>query len=140
MSPDLFAEIIPAKAMQITVSRHWKNGIELAAPLAANLNDKGTAFAGSISSMLTLAGWALITHQLNEAGLSAEMMVVECSTQYSAAVRTDLISTAEMAEGEMARVFQELENRGRSRIRIESIIPGHAAMTASYAVICNAST
>ncbi|MEI6891744.1 MAG: hypothetical protein V5783_06185 [Pontiella sp.] len=28
-----------------------ENGIELAAPLSANLNDKGTAFAGSIAEI-----------------------------------------------------------------------------------------
>jgi thioesterase domain-containing protein len=135
MSPDLLADIAPAKAMQISVSRHWKNGIELTAPLKPNLNDKGTAFAGSISSMLTLAGWALITHQLNQAGRSAEVMVVESSTQFSAAVRTDLKSVAETSAEEIARVFQELEIRGRSRIRLESAIPGHASMTASFAII-----
>ncbi|MDF7822893.1 YiiD C-terminal domain-containing protein [Pontiellaceae bacterium B12227] len=135
MSTDLFADMVPAKAMQIAVSKHWKNGIELSAPLAANLNDKGTAFAGSISSMLTLAGWALITHQLNEGGVSAEVMVVESSAHYSSAVRTDLKSVAEVSEEEIARVFRELETCGRSRVRIESTLPGHASMTASFAII-----
>lgn len=135
MSADLFADIVQAKAMQITVSKHWKNGIELSAPLESNLNDKGTAFAGSISSMLTLAGWALITHLLNEAGVEAEVMVVKSSMQFSVAVRTALKSVAEVSAEEVARVFQELETRGRSRICIDSSIPGHAFMTANFAII-----
>jgi thioesterase domain-containing protein len=133
--PDLLADIAPAQALQISVSNHWKNGIELSAPLEPNLNDKGTAFAGSISSLLTLAGWALLTHQLNEAGIQAEVMVVESTTQFSTAVRTDLKSVAEVSAQEMARVFQALEKRGRSRIQIQSTIPGHAEMTASFAIL-----
>ncbi|MDF7801767.1 YiiD C-terminal domain-containing protein [Pontiellaceae bacterium B1224] len=131
---DLLADIAPAQALQISVSRHWKNGIELAAPLAANINDKGTAFAGSISSLLTLAGWALITRELKQEKIQAEVMVVESSTTYSAAVRADLKSIAEVSEKEIARVLKDLETRGRSRIFIESSIPGHASMNASFAI------
>lgn len=135
MIEDLFADIVPAKTLQISISKQWKNGIELTAPLAVNLNDKGSAFAGSVSSILTLAGWALITRQLDEAGLSADVMVVESATQFSAAIRSNLIARAETTEAEMTRVLKELEQRGRSRIRIESTIQEHASMTASFAVI-----
>lgn len=133
---DLLADIVPAQALQISVSNHWKNGIELSAPLEPNLNDKGTAFAGSISSMLTLAGWALMTRELQTAGIRAEVMVVNSETDFTATLCSDLKSVAEVSEAEIVRVLQELETRGRSRICINSSIPGHAKMTASYAIIC----
>lgn len=132
---NLFETIIPAQALGIEVSRHWKNGIELRAPLEKNLNDKGTGFAGSLSSILTLAGWALITRELKEAGFSADVMVVQSETEFSAPVTTDFTATCETAEAEIARVFLELETRGRSRMELGSEIPGCARMTASFAVI-----
>lgn len=131
----LFTDIIPAQALGIEVSRHWKNGIELSAPLDKNRNDKGTGFAGSISSILTLAGWALITRELKEAGLQANVMVVKSETEYTAPVTEDFTATCETTEAEIARVFQNLENNDRSRITLQSEIPGCARMTASYAVI-----
>ncbi|WP_372795369.1 YiiD C-terminal domain-containing protein [Pontiella sp.] len=132
---DLLKDILPAKALGIAVSRHWKNGIELRAPLEKNLNDKGTGFAGSLSSILTLAGWALITRELKEADLSADVMVVKSETEFSAPVSGDFTATCETTEAEIARVFQELETRGRSRMELCSEIPGCARMTASFAVI-----
>lgn len=135
MIDQLFQDIAPARALQISVSRHWKNGIELSAPLGPNLNDKGTAFAGSISSILTLAGWALMTLELKQAEICAEVMVVKSECNYTDAIRSDLKAEATVAGSEMTRVFQELEARGRSRIRIQSTLPGCAAMTASYAII-----
>lgn len=131
----LFTDIVPAKALGIDVSNHWKNGIELRAPLELNLNDKGTGFAGSLSSILTLAGWALITRELQEAGLAVDVMVVKSETEFSAPVTGDFTATCETTDAKIARVLQNLVNNGRSRITLQSEIPGCARMTASYAVI-----
>ncbi|QBG48468.1 hypothetical protein EGM51_14070 [Verrucomicrobia bacterium S94] len=132
---NLLADIQPARMLGITVSRQWKNGIELCAPLEKNRNDKGTGFAGSISSILTLAGWALMTRKLHEAGLQAEVMVVKSETEFTAPVTGDFMAACETSDAETARVLQELEARGRSRIELYSEIPDCARMTASYAVI-----
>lgn len=131
---DLFADIVPAQAMGIKVSRDWKHGIELNAPLEKNLNDKGTGFAGSLSSILTLAGWALITRELQESGIQADVMVVESKTAFKAAVTTGFNATCETTAAEISRVSRELETKGRSRIELDSEIPDCARMTASFAV------
>ena len=132
---NLFADIQPTLALGIEVSRQWKHGIELSAPLDKNRNDKGTGFAGSLSSILTLAGWALITLELEKAGMQADVMVVTSSTEYSAAVTSDFSATCETTETDIARIFQKLKTKGRSRITLQSEIPGCARMTASYAII-----
>lgn len=139
MINQLFNSIRPAKAMGIRVHRFEKGCIELVAPLAPNLNDKGTAFAGSISSMLTLAGWALITLHLKEAGMNADVMVVKSETEYTTAVRAALFVEATLSEAERAQLFQTQEKQGRSRICIQSHLHSNgeicARMTAHYAVI-----
>ena len=54
-------EHIPlARAMALRVARHDGAELELTAPLAANINDKGFAFGGSMASLMTLAGWGLV--------------------------------------------------------------------------------
>ncbi len=131
---DLFENILPAQALGIEVSNHWKNGIELCAPLDKNLNDKGTGFAGSLSSILTLSGWALITRELQEVGISANVMVVTSETEFTAPVTGDFTATCETTDAKIARVLQNLQNNGRSRMTLQSEIPGCARMTASYAI------
>ena len=45
----------PVAAMQPAIA-HWQDGhLRLRAPLAANVNDKGCAFGGSLCSLMTLA-------------------------------------------------------------------------------------
>ncbi|VGO20604.1 YiiD C-terminal domain-containing protein [Pontiella sulfatireligans] len=132
---NLFKDIAPAQALQIKPT-HYANGkLELTAPLKPNLNDKGTGFAGSISSMLVLAGWAVITIGLKEADLDAEVMVVKSETEYSGPVQSELKAEASVSPSEMARVSQELEKRGRSRLTVQSRMGTSACMTASYAII-----
>ncbi|MDP1775881.1 MAG: YiiD C-terminal domain-containing protein, partial [Moraxellaceae bacterium] len=46
--------------MQID-AKHWDGQVlTLSAPLEPNRNDKNTAFAGSIASLSTVTGWALL--------------------------------------------------------------------------------
>lgn len=131
----LFNEIVPAQAMQISPVEYTDRKLILSAPLEPNLNDKGTGFAGSISSMLVLAGWAVITIGLKEAGMDADVMVVKSETEFSAPAQSELRAEAVLEPAEMARVILELETRGRSRIIVQSQMEGCARMTASYAIL-----
>jgi len=136
---DVLAGILPAKALQISVSNHWKNGIELSAPLQPNRNDKGTAFAGSIESILTLAGWALITRELQAAGIDADVMVVKNETEFTTAVRDSFSAETSMTPEDAAELFQSLNIRGRGRQKLTIFLHAQkkkcAVMTAHFAVI-----
>lgn len=61
----------PVAALGLHVSAFDGRSLRLSAPLSRNVNDKGCAFGGSMSSLMTLAGWALVTSVLVEAGLHA---------------------------------------------------------------------
>ena len=131
--------ILPAQALDIKVVEWDGRRVELAAPLAPNLNDKGTAFAGSIDALLDLAGWSAITLALRDAGIEAQVMIVKSATEYTAAVRADMTANTVIPAGEMEHVVQEIKRRGRSRLAIQSHLEAGgvpcAAMTAHYAII-----
>ncbi len=139
MSTDLLTDIAPAEALGISVSSFENGRIELSAPLEPSKNDKGTAFAGSITSMLVLAGWGAIMAALREAGISADVMVVKSETEYTEAVRGKMISEATLTREELDRILQELDTGKRSRgtlvARLHSNERECAAMTAHYAII-----
>ena len=61
--------------MQIDQLEYSGHAITLSAPLAPNINDKGTAFAGSTAGLATLTGWCLITLWLREQGIAADVMI-----------------------------------------------------------------
>ena len=57
-------EIPLTQAMQLEVSAWDGKTLVLSVPLAANINDKGTAFAGSITALGSITGWAALTLSL----------------------------------------------------------------------------
>jgi len=117
----LFDSIAPAIAMQITVAEYTGNRLVLQAPLAPNLNDKGTAFAGSISSILALAGWGLITLRLSDAGICTMVAVTQSETGYQRPVKSDLRAVAEISDTAVEQLVAQLSdgNRGWIDIRAE---------------------
>jgi thioesterase domain-containing protein len=47
----------PVQALGLRVGHYDGIALQLQAPLAANINDKGSAFGGSLASLMTLAAW-----------------------------------------------------------------------------------
>ena len=45
------------RAMQAQIERCDATGLALTAPLEPNVNDKGTAFGGSMAAIAALTGW-----------------------------------------------------------------------------------
>ena len=89
-----FAGMPPVAAMQPRVLA-WQDGVlRLRAPLAANVNDKGNAFGGSLSSLMTIAGWGLAFLRLAEAGLDADIYVADSRVRYLKPVYDDLLVEA----------------------------------------------
>jgi len=80
------AAIPLTRAMQIALRDYNGETLTLAAPLAPNVNDKGCAFGGSLSSLATLAGWGVVALKLAELGLSAEIYVQDSTIRYLAPV------------------------------------------------------
>src|SRR5690606_21730059 len=115
--------------------------LTLRAPLALNVNDKACAFGGSLVSLLTLAGWGLVTLRCHQLGIDADVYVADSEIRYLAPLYTDLQATAALADGSGWAPFdQALRSRGRARVRIAATVPlpdGGIATTlrAGYAAI-----
>ncbi len=135
----LFHDIAPAQALQIRPVDYAGGRLVLAAPLAPNLNDKGTGFAGSISSILALAGWGAITLLLRDAGVDGDVLLVKSEIDYLKPVQSGLRAEAEIPAAERERVLADLRERRRSRVCIQARLSSDetecATMTAHYALI-----
>jgi thioesterase domain-containing protein len=120
-----------ARAMQIEVVGEAGDRLQLAAPLAPNVNDKGSAFGGSLASLMTLAGWSLATRRLAGAGLSAEVYVADSQVRYLTPLEDDLHAEAWLEEGSWETFIATVRQRGRARCRIAACVrlPGGGEAT-----------
>ena len=119
-----FAGMPPVAALQPRVLA-WEDGaLRLLAPLAANINDKGNAFGGSLCSLMTIAGWGLAFLQLAEAGLEADIYVADTRIRYLKPVYEDLLVEARLdTAGEGAAALDlpgTLRAQGRVSFRINA--------------------
>ena len=133
----------PVAAMDIAIAGRDIEGdtLTLRAPLALNVNDKDCAFGGSLVSLMTLAGWGLVTLRCRQLGIEADVYVADSEIRYRAPLYTDLRADAALADGSGWAPFDDaLRRRGRARVRIAASVPlpdGGIATTmrAGYAAI-----
>ena len=117
----LFAAMPPVSAMAIRAESFDGEELRLAAPLAANVNDKACAFGGSLASLMTLAGWGWLMLQTARAGRPSEVYVADSQIRYLAPLYGDLHSVAALAEGEdWAATLRCLGERGRARVAMRA--------------------
>jgi len=114
----------PVAAMQLRIAGYDGHRLRLRAPLSLHVNDKGCAFGGSLVSLMTLAGWGLVSATLHAAGLAADVFVADSQVGYLAPLFADLEAEAAFAAGTDADGFvATLRQRGRARIAIDARVP-----------------
>ncbi|WP_111656964.1 YiiD C-terminal domain-containing protein [Isoalcanivorax indicus] len=101
----------------------WHPGdLLLAAPLAPNVNDKGTFFAGSQAALLTLGGWALTTLEGEARVPQVDVVAAESSLQYVAPLASDATLHIQASEDDLSRFARRLVRRGRARLAISATL------------------
>ena len=122
----LYAGIPLAEAMGIRVAAVNSLGVRITAPLEPNRNPAGNVFGGSASAALIIAGWITVHTGLQDAGIDAEVVIQDSTTEYTSAIDADFeVYCPRPAEAEWARFLDTLTRRGRSRIELGGIIECH---------------
>jgi thioesterase domain-containing protein len=115
-------EQIPlARAIDRRVAAHDGDMLALDAPLAPNVNDKGCAFGGSLTSVMTLAGWALVELALQARGIHCDVYVGATEVRYLTPVWSDFRAEARLdaeAGADWERFFTTLAERGKARVDV----------------------
>lgn len=123
---DYILQHIPlARAMQLRVSHYDGLQLEISAPLAPNINDKGCAFGGSLASLMTLASWGLVDLNLRERGLACDIYVGDSSLLYLQPLLTDLHAIARYTRRDaFPDFFETLSRNGKARIVVSCVVAG----------------
>ena len=122
---DYTRKLPPLAAIQARVAAYDGHRLRMTAPLAANVNDKGSAFGGSMTSLMTFAGWGLVTLQLQQAGMRADVFVADSTVRYLKPLYADLCAEAVLAPEQSWELFlATLAQRGRARIHLQARMIG----------------
>ncbi len=111
--------LIPlTQLMQIQWIEAGERSVILRAPLSVNHNDKGTAFAGSLSALLQVAGWELWRNWLNqELGMGFAVAATECRIRYQHPVVSDFTVEAHLPDVYgCAQLRDKLQRHHKTRI------------------------
>ena len=100
----------------------YRGGVlTLKAPLAANVNHKGTAFGGSLNAIATLACWSVLWLALRERGLTGEAVIQDSTIHYLRPVADDFTARAGPPDPEgFERLIAAVRRRGRGRIALSA--------------------
>lgn len=113
----------PVRALQLSIDGFDGERLRLSAPLAANVNDKGCAFGGSLASLLTLAAWGRVWLGLHAEGIDADIYVADSQLRYLAPLYDRLQAEAALApEADWAQFIAALRTKGRGRIDLAARI------------------
>lgn len=122
---EILTDIPLARAIDLRIGDVEDEALTLVAPLGPNINDKGCAFGGSLASLLTLAGWSMLSLRLRDAGEDCDVYVQDSQLRYLSPVWGDLRATARLAEGEDWKAFfGMLSSRGKGRLRVVASVAG----------------
>lgn len=108
-----------ARAVGACVKRIDADGACLEAPLAPNLNHRGTAFGGSLSVLGVLAGWVVVYVGMRRDDIDAHLVIQRHEVDFTAPARDRLTAWAP-APGTAAwsTFLRTLRRRRRARLDV----------------------
>ncbi len=145
LTDTLTRQIPLGAAMGLSIERLDASGLVLDLPLAPNINDKGTAFGGAMSSALILAGWSLPRLILRREQRSANLVIGRCELRFLSPVESGFKAVCQWPEEAAIQDFLAcLDERGkaalemRPEIRVGDSVA--ASLSARYAALNKSAT
>lgn len=120
----LHNEIPLTKMMDIQITDYTNESLITTAPLEININDKGTAFGGSLSTMTIISAWSMCWLISKELGYdSKNIVVIKNENSYNKPVTKDLVCYTRKPNKEQIETLKsKLEKKGSASIGIHSQI------------------
>jgi thioesterase domain-containing protein len=121
---------IPLSAeMGFRVLELSSNSIQVLGGEQENINVHGTAFAGALYSVCTLAAWGLVTSRLPQ---DASLVLAEGSIRYRKPVVGNIVADCEVSDREMVDFLNALNRRGRARLVATVLVPCNGETAAEF--------
>lgn len=123
-------------AMQMSLQSFDGKTLVLKVPLTPNVNDKGTAFAGSITSLGCITGWTLLTLWSEQAFGPCQCAVYDAQFHFSQPLKGDFTATVSLPD--MAHLTDSIRRKNKGKVSLDiELADSHgvaARLHARYAV------
>ncbi|NKB77793.1 MAG: hypothetical protein GKR96_12345 [Gammaproteobacteria bacterium] len=122
----LHTHVPQTKNMGFEAGSYHDKGLTLHAPLSLNLNDKQTAFGGTLATLCTIAGWTMVSMICREEHLTIDIVVAESQIKYRFPVRSDpIVAYATRPDNKnIQSLINGLRNHGKGSIGINVVVDG----------------
>ena len=104
------------RVVEFTLSR-----VRISAKLEPNKNHKSTAFGGSINSLMTICGWAMMFINIKEIDPDAHIVIQKSKINYLLPIDEDFVAECNLAEDSVKRKFTDTyakHKKGRLRLKV----------------------
>ncbi len=129
----LAAELPITQHLGIRVGHLDAERLELVLPLGANRNHKGTAFAGSLNAVATLAGWGTLVAALARRGIAAHVVIQDSAVRYLEPVRGEAVARCRGPDdAALDQALATFARRGKARVRLEVEVFDGATRAVSF--------
>ena len=120
----LYNDIPLTKIMEIKIQNYTNQELITTASLGININDKGTAFGGSLSTITIISGWSLCWLISKELGFdSNNIVIIKNETSFRRPVTKDIVCiTIKPSKEEIEIVKQKLQIKKSASLKIQSQI------------------
>jgi thioesterase domain-containing protein len=110
-------------AMGVRVRLATPERVELAAPLAPNINHHETLFGGSGAAIAILSAWTLVNLKLRHAKVRARLVIQRNAMSYDEPIEGDFTALCEQPDESLwQRFLATIDRRGRGRITMTATL------------------
>lgn len=111
-----------ARAAEISVHSYDGDTLVFHAPLEPNINDKGTAFGGSIYVLCVSTAWGMSAIKAKELGLDGELVVAKAEIEYLRPLSENLSAEVSSPSAESLQHFKDsFERHGKAVFELEVV-------------------
>ncbi len=120
----LHSQIPLTKLMKMNIKEYTKTLLITTIPLNININDKGTAFAGSLSTITTISAWSVCWLITQELGFeNANIVIIKNETNFFKPVKKDICCyTQKPSKEEITQLQEKLLKKRSGSIFIKSSV------------------
>ena len=118
----LHNEIPLTKFMNMKIENYNEKELITTAPLDVNINDKGTAFGGSLATITIISAWSICWLISKELGFNSNnIVVIKNEHSYKKPVTKNLVCvTTKPEENQLKNLKEKLLSKKSASIKIES--------------------
>ncbi|MFT7184936.1 MAG: thioesterase domain-containing protein [Pseudohongiellaceae bacterium] len=112
-----------ARAAGISVDEYSGEALLVSAPLDKNINDKGTAFGGSLYNLCVITAWGMTDLKAKELGLDGDIVIAKGEINYLRPLRGRLIAKVEApGKTDLEHIKKSYASRGKATFLLEVVI------------------